>query len=367
VRRHSAIPLLAVFALAVSSGCQGRGNATEKAEGEKKVAEVPVEVAPLVRGPIEQVLRFSAHLETERDVEVRSEAARKVVALLVEEGDRVAQGAPLVRLESDEQATALARTRGQLDKARWEHERQAKLFAERMLSEQDLTRSRYELEQLELALADAERELSYTVVRAPLAGTVARRLVRVGDRVSPNQHLFDLVDLDSLVALVYVPEKDLQRIAPGQPARLRPPADPEVVYSGTVDRISPVVDPKSGTVKVTVAVPYATGLRPGMFLEVELVTAVESDALLVPKRALVQDGTLTAVWRLKDDSTVERIWVEAVLEDRERITVADGLAAGDRVVVAGLAGLKPGAKVKLLGAGAEGEATASDGAGDAAD
>ncbi|HEX9799131.1 MAG TPA: efflux RND transporter periplasmic adaptor subunit [Thermoanaerobaculia bacterium] len=367
MRHHPAIPLLAALALVASAGCQGRGNASEKAGEEKKVAEVPVEVAALGRGPIEQILRFSAHLETERDVEVRSEAARKVVSLLVEEGAVVAKGAPLVRLESDEQTTALARTRSQLEKARWEHERQAKLFAEQMLSEQEITRSRYDLEQLDLALADAERELSYTVVRAPIAGTVARRLVRVGDRISPNQHLFDLVDLDSLVALVYVPEKELGRIAVGQQARLAPPADPDLRYRGVVDRISPVVDPKSGTVKVTVSVPYATGLRPGMFLEVELVTAVESDALLVPKRALVQDGTLTAVWRLVDGGTVERVWVEPVLEDREQITVSGGLAAGDRVVVAGLAGLKPGAKVKVLGAGADSAAAATDGSGDAAD
>jgi membrane fusion protein, multidrug efflux system len=364
---HGIVSLLAAFALVASAGCQGRGNAEEKAGDEKPAAEVPVEVAELVRGPIEQILRYSGHLETERDVEVRSEAARRVVALLVEEGDVVAKGAPLVRLENDEQTTALARIKSQLDKARWEHERQAKLFAEQMLSEQDMTRSRYELDQLELALADAERELSYTVVRAPLAGTVARRLVRVGDRVSPNQHLFDLVDLDSLVTLVYVPEKDLGRIAVGQPARLVSPAAPGASYGGTIDRISPVVDPKSGTVKVTVRVPYAAGLKPGMFLEVELVTAIEADALLVPKRALVPDGTLVAVWRLVEDGSVERVWIEPVLEDREQITVAQGLAAGDRVVIAGQAGLKPGAKVKLVGTAEADVTVVADGAGDAAD
>lgn len=367
MRHHPTIPLLAVLAVVASAGCQGRGNATEKAEEEKQVAKVPVEVAVLEHGPIEQILRFSAHLETERDVEVRSEASRRIVALLVEEGDSVAKGAPLVRLEDEQQKTALARIQGQLEKARWEHERQEKLFAEQMLSEQDVTRARYEREQLELALADAERELSYTIVRAPITGTVARRLVRVGDRVSPNQHLFDLVDLDSLVALVYVPEKDLARIAVGQRARLAPPAAPDVVYSGVVDRIAPVVDPKSGTVKITVRVPFSPGLRPGMFLEVELVTAVESDALLVPKRALVQDGTLTAVWRLASDDEVERIWVEPALEDREKITVAAGLAAGDRLVIAGQAGLKPGAKVRVLGEEPREADAETDAAGDADD
>lgn len=351
MRHHPIVSFFAAAALVATAGCQSQGNAKETGADEKKPAEVPVEVATLATGPIEQTLRFSAHLEAERAVEVRSEASRKIVALLVEEGAVVAKGAALLRLEDDQQKTALERVEGQLERARWEHDRQAQLFAEKMLSEQDMARVRHDLAQLELALADARRELSYTVVRAPIAGTVTSRLVRAGDRVSPNQHLFDIVDLDSLVALVYVPERELPRVGVGQTARLTPPAAPDLRYLGTIERVAPVVDPKSGTVKVTVRVPYATGIRPGMFLEVELVTAVESAALLVPKRALVQDGTLLSVWRLKDDATVERVGIESVLEDRERITVAAGLAAGDRVVVAGQAGLKQGAKVRLLGAG----------------
>jgi membrane fusion protein (multidrug efflux system) len=345
-----ALLLPAALVSTVACGTQGDAADHEK-EGEAEAAQaVPVEVATLERGPIEQVLRFSTHLEAERAVEVRSEAARKVVALLVEEGDRVARGEALLRLEDDQQATAVERAKGQVEQTRREHDRRAKLFAERMISEQEMATARYELDQAELALADAERELGYTVVRAPIAGTVTTRRVRVGDTVSPNQHLFDLVDFDSLVALVYVPEKELGRVAPGQAARLAPPAAPDLRFAGAIDRIAPVVDPKSGTIKVTVAVPFAAGLRPGMFLEVELVTAVESDALLVPKKALVPDGTRFAVWKLTGEETVERVWVDPLLQDRERVTVAAGLAPGDRVVVAGQAGLKPGAKVERVGA-----------------
>jgi membrane fusion protein, multidrug efflux system len=342
---------LLVFAVAAATAFAcGKGRAQSgAAEDEKKEPEaVPVEVVALVRGPIEQLLRYSTHLEAERAVEVRAEAARKLVALLVEEGDRVAAGQPLARLEDEEQRTALARIEGQLERARRELARREQLFAGGMLSEQELSDARHEREQLELALADARRALSYTTVRAPIAGRVTERLVRRGDQVSLNQHLFSLVDFDSLVALVYVPERELGRLAAGQQVRLTPPAAPGQRFAGRVDRIAPVVDPKSGTVKVTVAVPYVAGLRPGMFLEAELVTAVEQNALLVPKRALVPDGTLVSLWRLADEDRVERVWVEIRLEDRERVTVAEGLAPGDRVVVAGQAGLKPDSRVRVL-------------------
>lgn len=353
--RHQPFALLLLAAAVVSAAaCGSKTNAEGGPEGEEgQVEAVPVEVTTLERGPIEQILRYSTNLEAERAVPVRSEASRKVVRLLVEEGDQVGRGQPLLRLEDDQQKVAVERAESQVEQAQREHDRLANLFAQRMVSEQEMTQARFDLEQRRLALADARRELSYTTVQAPIAGTVTARHVRVGDAVAVNQHLFDIVDFDSLVALVYVPEKDLAQVSPAQPARLSPPAAPATVFAARIDRVAPVVDPKSGTVKVTLRVPYAEGLRPGMFLEVELVTAVDEDALLVPKRALVPDGTRLAVWKLGADETVERIWVDPVLEDRLRVTVAEGLAEGDRVVVAGQAGLKPGTRVELVGAAVE--------------
>jgi len=342
--------LLLAAALVGVAACGSKSKADDGEDAEKKIDAVPVEVTTLERGPIEQILRFSTHLEAERAVEVRAEAARKIVQLLAEEGDRVGRGQPLARLEDDQQKVAVERAESQVAQAQRERDRLAKLFDERMISEQEMAQASFELEQKQLVLADARRELTYTVIRAPIAGTLTGRHVRVGDTVALNQHLFDIVDFDSLVALVYVPEKDLGQVAPEQPARLAPPAEPDRTFSGRIDRVAPVVDPRSGTVKVTVRVPFEEGLRPGMFLEVELVTAIEPDALLVPKKALVPDGTRLAVWKLADGETVERVWIDPVLEDRMRVTVAEGLAAGDRVVVAGQAGLKPGARVELVGA-----------------
>jgi membrane fusion protein (multidrug efflux system) len=343
----SLLLLLAPSALLVGCG----GNKTDAAELEKTEVDeaVPVEVAVLATGPIESVLRASTNLEAESSVRVLAEAARRVVALRVEEGDTVRAGQVLVRLEDDAQRTGLARTRSQLERARVELARQEDLFQKALVSEKAYKDARYELEQLELALADAERELSYTEVRASISGTVTQRLVKLGDAVSPGQELFEIVDFDSLVARIFVPERELARIAEGQAVRLVAEASGGASFSGRVERISPVVDPKTGTVKVTVEVPRAVGLRPGMFLEAELVTAVRNDAVLVPKRALVLDGSSTFVYRVRKDGTVEKVPVVAALEARDRIAVDSGLAVGDQVVVAGQAGLDGDAKVRVLG------------------
>jgi membrane fusion protein (multidrug efflux system) len=327
-------------------------NAKEESEAEDEEDEeeaVPVEVARLVRGPIESVLRSSANLEAESHVQVFSQASRLVRELRAEEGDRVAEGQVLLRLQDEEQRNALTKVRSQLDKARREHERQQRLFDQQLISEQAFTDASHDLEQLEIALADAERELGYTEVRAPISGTVTARLVKLGDQIQTGQHLFDIVDFDSIVARIYVPEKNLQALRPGQPARILAQALEGREYDGVVKRIAPIVDARSGTVKVTVAVGRQPGLLPGMYVDVDLVTATHTQAVLVPKRALVYDDDDVFVYRLTDGRRVERIHIEPVLADKRFVEPRGGLAAGDEVVTAGQAGLKDGARVSLPG------------------
>jgi len=332
------------------------GEESEADDGEKEEA-VPVEVASLVRGPIESVLRSSANLEAENDVQVFSQASRLVRELLVEEGDQVARDQVLLRLQDEEQRNALTKVRSQLDKARREYDRQQRLFDQQLISEQAFTDATHELEQLEIALSDAQRELSYTEVRAPISGTITARVVMLGDQIQTGQHLFDIVDFDSIVARIYVPEKNLQALRPGQPARILAQAIEGREYDGVVKRIAPIVDARSGTVKVTVAVGRQPGLLPGMYVDVDLVTATHNQAVLVPKRALVYDDDEIFVYRLADDRRVERIHIEPMLADKRFVEPRGGLTAGDEVVIAGQAGLKDGARVSLPGDEDAGEET----------
>ncbi len=378
LRNYPAIAVIHAFILLFAmslAGCSGKGGAIES-DGEKNEAASgeeqqdgeheddkeeelpPVEVVPLELGAIEAVLRFSTNLEAESEVQVFSQAARLITRLMVEEGDLVTKDQVLVRLQAEEQKSELARIESQLEKARREYRRQESLFAQDLISEQVMNEATYQVEQLDLALGDAERNLSYTEVRAPISGTITGRYVNHGGHITVNQHLFDLVDFDTIVARVYAPEKELARLRVGLAARLFSASIGNDDRDGEVVRIAPIVDPASGTVKVTVGIPRNQGLLPGMYVEVELVTDTRTDALLVPKRAVVYDQNQAFLYRLTEEMTAERLRIEVVLEDRENIlpatgdsaagdSAAGGLAAGDRIVVAGQAGLKHGAKVRL--------------------
>jgi membrane fusion protein (multidrug efflux system) len=324
------------------------GDKDGEKDDEDKETAVPVEVVSLGRGEIESVLRSTTNLEAESSVKVYSQAARLVRELLVEEGDGVQKGQVLLRLQDEEQRSALAKIKSQHVKERREYEQQERLFKKELISEEMFNNASYEMDQLAISMEDAKRELSYAEVRAPLNGTITGRLVNLGDQVTVGQHLFDLVDFDSIVARIYVPEKDLARLEVGQTAWVTSQSAGGATR-GQVERISPIVDPQTGTVKVTIAFSGGGAVRPGIYVDVNLVTEIHRNALLVPKRALIYDQDQIFVYRLGEERRVERLLIESILENRESVEPAAGLEEGDEIVIAGQAGLKDNALVRLPG------------------
>lgn len=314
-------------------------------DDEDEEEAVPVNLAVLELGSIESVVRSSTNLEAENEVRVMAEAARRVRTLRVEEGDQVKKGQVLVRLENAEQQSALSKAEAAFSQAEREYERQKRLFDQNLAAERSFNDAQFDFDQKRIALDDARREMSYTEVRTPISGTVTGRLVKVGDQVQLGQHLFDVVDFESLVARVYLPERHIASIEPGQPVRVQSEAAGDHVLHGEVSRIAPVVDPKTGTVKVTIAVGQQPGLLPGMFVDVDIVTQVHEGVVLVPKRALVYDEDRMFVYRMADDSRVDRVEVIPALMDRYFVEPRAGVSAGDEIVIAGQAGLKDNALV----------------------
>jgi membrane fusion protein, multidrug efflux system len=328
-------------------GCHKGPEAGKDARKDAKDDALPVEVTTLTRGGIEATIRNSTHLEAEEEVKVFARTANRVTKLLVEEGDEVTKDQILLRLDNDIQKTAYTKAEASLAKGREEYEREKALFEQKLVSEQIFNNTKHELKQLELAFEDAKRGLEYTEVRAPIAGTVSQRLVKYGDLVNLNQHLFDIVDFNSMVARVYVPERNLPDLKMDQPARVTATPFGGQEFKGYVKRIAPVVESRTGTVKVTIGFREIGQLRPGMYVDVELITAKRADALLITKRALLYDGELSYVFRLLPERKVERVQVESKIADKLHVEPACGFKEGDQIVVAGQTGLKDGAKVRL--------------------
>jgi len=332
----------------------------KKSEEEVKDDRVPVEIGSVGRGPIEAVAVSSANLTAESQVKVFSRSTNLVAEMLVEEGDRVLLDQVLARLENETQKIQLAKAEARLAKAQKDFERYEDLFKKELITAQAFNETSYEREQAQLAVAEARQELSYTVIRAPISGTLTVRLVSLGDHVTVNQQLFEIVDFNSIVARVFLSEQNLARLALDQPARLSTSAVAGRAFAGKIRRISPVVDAGTGTVKVTVGVDEIGPLRPGMYVDVTLVMATHPDAILIPKRAMVYDGDQVFIYRLLDgaEPKVARILLEAALMDENFVEPESGFAEGDKIVLAGHTGLKDGARVRILGRTETGDSSA---------
>jgi len=340
---------LAVSTLLLGTGCIKSPFAKTEAKEDKPEPTVPVEVAPVARGPIEAVIRRSTHLEAESEVKVFARTANRVTRLLAEEGDRVQVDAVLLQMEDDVQENRFQKAQSNLENTRAEFARSKALYDQNLISEQAFADVQFQLRQNELAFEDAQRELEYTQVRAPIGGTVTGRLVKTGDLVNINQHLFDIVDFDSIVARIHVPEHQLPKLAVGQAVRVTSTSLPGRDNTGFIQRIAPIVETRTGTIKVTVAFNDVGPLLPGMYINAEVITATRNNALLLSKRALVYDGDQVFAYRLLTNRVVERLLVLPSIMDHDHVEPASGFAEGDLIVVAGQTGLKDGARVRLPG------------------
>jgi membrane fusion protein (multidrug efflux system) len=331
-----------------SAAADSTARSAESDSTKQEDEAIPVEVGVLQKGPMEAVIKSSTNIEAESHIQVVSEAARRVRQLLAEEGDHVKKGQVLLRLQDDNQRSDVDKAKSQLEHSRDELSRQEELQKKGLTTDQALKDARYTFEQNHLAYEDAMRQLGYTEVRAPIAGTITKRLVSLGDNVTVGQPLFEIIDFESMVARVYIPENDLPRLALGQTARVHAPAARKEAYHGVVSRISPVVDAKSGTVKVTIALGEQPGLRPGLFVDLELITAVDQNALRMPKRSLVYDNDEIFAYRMVADRKVEKLRVVPGLTGQDYLQPLTNFAEGDTIVVTGQAALKDGAKVRVV-------------------
>jgi membrane fusion protein (multidrug efflux system) len=177
---------------------------------------------------------------------------------------------------------------------------------------------------------------------------VGERLVRLGDRIQTTTQLFVVSNPREKVVKLFVPQDELPKCYLNQAAVISTDVLPETDFKGWVKRISPIVDPTSGTFKVTAGVlDPQNSLRPGMFVSVKLIVDVRENALLIPKAALTYENERTYFFVVKRDS-VMRLELKKGFEDAERVEVLNAVSDTSKIVVVGQSGLKDGSQIKVV-------------------
>ena len=172
-------------------------------------------------------------------------------------------------------------------------------------------------------------------LNSPIDGIVVERNATVGASVGTDANLFKIIDLSRVWIDANVFEKDLQQVRPGQEVKLTVPAFPGSTFSGRVILINSVVDPDTRTVKVRTEVANPDGrLKPDMFANVQIVTALNRTAISIPQSAVLNDEGKTVVF-IAEGNGYKKRQVQAGIQSNDRVEIVDGLTAGDKVVVKG--------------------------------
>jgi len=358
------------FALTKSDGKKDAGKKPEEA----KVFEFAAgDLAMVQRISMGRLIPVSGSITPVLQATVRSKVPAEVARLHVQEGERVAAGTALVTLDAadvkaryDAQLATVAEARARLDLARKNQANNKALLEKAFISQNayDSVANSVQVSQANLQSAEAQatiaqRALADASIRAPFNGIVAKRWVNVGDKVSTDMPVVQIVDLARMQLEAQVPISEIPFVKVGAEILFAVDGFPGRKFSGKVERVNPSADAGSRSIAVFVAIANAdASLRGGMFANGTLAaSSVETD--VIPITAIQEEGGQKFVLVVKNGK-VERRSVSVGTPNVERgmVPVREGLEPGVQVITVKAEGLKPGATavVKAPGASVPAEA-----------
>jgi multidrug efflux system membrane fusion protein len=358
-----------VLAAAVSalllSGCGREGQAQAAPEGPPPAP--PVSVAAVVSRAVAEEQTFSGRIEAVERAEIRPRVPGTVEAVRFKAGSLVRKGDVLFiidprpyRAEAARSEAAAAASRAKAELARTELERSRRLLADNAIAQRDFDERQSNARQLEAAAradeaaaAVARLNLDYTVVRAPFSGRVGKAEVTAGNLVDSTIVLTSLVSLDPVYVSFDGDEATFLRLAPAArqgaaiPVRVGLANEAGAARQGRLEFLDNRVDPGSASVRMRALLPNPQGeLTPGLFARVQLGSAQARPAVLIAEQAVGTDQNRKFVYVVGADGKAQYRVIElGPAVDGLRV-VRTGLQAGERVVVAGLQRVRPGAPVQ---------------------
>ncbi len=354
LHRNGWMTLVLLLGLAACQQGTNEEAPVAEAETEEETPPVPVEVQPPIRGDIFAVYTGTAPIEAFAEADVIAKVDGEVRELLAEEGDVVSNEQVLARLDGDRLRLELNESRARLAKLERDFERNDDLQKKGLISEGDYERLRYDLEALRAAHNLASLELDYTQIRAPIDGVVSERYIKLGSTIKTGDPVFRVTSFDPLVAYMHVPEREFRQLAAGQKALISIDALDGAPVEANVTRVSPIVDPGTGTFKLTIELRDAERrIKPGMFGRISIVYDQHANVLQVPRSAIIERSGQASVFVVEDEVAYRRE-VELGFSDEGMVEISAGLSDGEQVITVGHVGLKDEARVAIINIGDNG-------------
>lgn len=339
--------LLAVTVLI--QGCMSQANGSVDEIAAEEALAIPVEAATVAQSDVAAFYSGTATLEADEQATVVSQITGVVLDIEAEEGDFVEAGQILARVETDRYALQVERANAALKRLDMDYQRKKELYGKKLVSAEDFERVAAEYEATKAGVKLARLDLEYTSIRAPISGFISERLVRAGNLVKLHQPVYRVTSYDPLLAVLHVPERELSVLRKGLEVSMSLDAWPGESFKGEVIRISPVVDPATGTFRVTAEITdHGDMLKPGLFGRVGILYDLHEDVPVIPRSAVITEDELSHVFVINDEGSAARRDVQLGYEREGLIEVLVGLAQGETVVTAGKGSLSDGSQVEVV-------------------
>ena len=376
--------IAALFGVAlVAAGCHGDGDAAKKAAGPGgpggAMPPMPVTVVKVERHPVPLRVKAPGQAEGSREVEVRARVGGVLMRKLYEEGDVVKAGQPMYEIDRVPLEIALSQAKAQLgqaqaqfDNARREESRLKPLAERRAVSQREYDNAVSARRTAEASRAaaesqirDAELNLSYSTVKAPIAGVSGRSQQSEGNLItlSSNSLLTTISTIDPVWVRFGLSEADVRRLQSGkiESVRVVDSAGNILLEHGEINFASTTIDRTLGTQQLRVTFPNPDRkVLPGQFVQVEVAIAGR-EAWTVPQQAVIQSDQGRMVWVVGGDGKIAPRPVKVAEWAGKDWVVTDGLNDGDQVVIDNLFKIRPGASVAPHPPGQPGGTAGGDG------
>lgn len=344
---------LALVAVLSGCGANAQSAATSAANGEYTRA-ISVEVMTLEPEPFTEMIRLVGVVLAHRDVMVAAEEGGVVREVLVEKGNRVTAGQPILKIDDELLQAQLAQAQAEAALRRETYERQRRLWEEEDVgSEMTYLSARYAAEAAEAQARMLATRLDRTTVRAPISGILDARLVEVGAMVAPGTPVARVVDVSRVKIAAGVPERYAGEIQVGAPAVAVLDVMGGREFEGTLAFVGTAVEDANRTFPIEIEVPNPDGvLKPGLVANVGVMRRSLEEALVVPQEAVVrvENGFIVYVaaqqgseWR------AEARPVQTGASRGGRVVIESGLSAGDRIIVVGQQQVAAGDLLQIVG------------------
>jgi RND family efflux transporter MFP subunit len=364
VSRRIGFAVIAMVAIVVAVVLVGRRSTLKAPEAQEPAPEVTVTFGKVVRTTLHSYVNGFGSVAPEPAVQGRVPASAKIgsavpgllaVSLAVE-GQRVAKGTTLFQLDSRVADVQVEKARQAVEFAQTAFDRQKNLLSVDGTSRKLYQEAEQQLQAATYELANATAQRALLTIQAPIAGTVIHVTAKPGDAIDLSTPLAELIDLERLVVAATIRTSDVHALRLGQRADVSPgrqeggdqTAPPPVTATATVSYIGGDVDQANDTVTVRATLPARSGLRPGEFVTLRILTGDRPNCLAVPVDSVISDvGSTSASIAVVEDNAGERRPVTLGIQENGLVEIhGEGIQEGTTIVTMGAYSLPDHTKVR---------------------